>query len=363
MKDEDTHPRKRDCPTDIAGFHSGTDSCAQSLCMLNRCPQATNPPFPSATRSTTVGGMDLRLEYRDHSSVFRTADAPERGVTSHALKTDRHRRALYRGVRIDESAPVPLLTPTWADDAWMDEALRLRAVLALCPTAVGFGLTAARLFGLPLPRDRTFTALHVASTNPVTKLRHPAIAFHRPRRLRSVVWLDLPLQSPTDIFVELALLLSRDALIALGDAIVGGWHGPPLCSLAELRDDIAQRRYLRARATTQEACALIRETVDSPQETGLRLWALRRGLPEPEVHPQVFCPLLGRVVEPDLGYRRARLALEYEGGHHFESKEQWTRDINRDEGLHAAGWTVLRVTSRTDRRQLEAKIRAHLERE
>lgn len=108
---------------------------------------------------------------------------------------------------------------------------------------------------------------------------------------------------------------------------------------------------------------LIRETVDSPQETGLRLWALRRGLPEPEVHPQVFCPLLGRVVEPDLGYRRARLALEYEGGHHFESKEQWTRDINRDEGLHAAGWTVLRVTSRTDRRQLEAKIRAHLERE
>lgn len=304
--------------------------------------------------------MDLRLELREYPSLFRTADAKCLGLSAHALAHSSRCRPLYRGVRVNEDVMERHPTPGWADQAWMNESVRLRGIRLLCPTVVGIGLTAARLFGLPLPPRLMSTPLHAASTDPATRLTHPGIVFRRLRNLRAVTWLNLPMQAPEDVFIDLATRLPRDALVAVGDALVGGWHGPPLCTLAQLRSAVSGRRYLRSRSTLEDACRLIRETVDSPQETHLRLWIIRRGLPEPEVHPQVYCPTLGRVVEPDLGYRRAQLALEYEGAHHFDSKEQWARDIARDEALQAAGWTVLKVTSRSDLEVIERRIRAHL---
>lgn len=346
----------------VTRTHRTAGSCAGRLWTHARRPQGDRRLFTLPLTRGQPRWMDLHVEYREYPSLFRSADAGRLGVTTHALKFDRTRRHLYRGVRIDETAKVRHPTPSWADEEWMHENVRLRAVRLLCPTAVGVGPTAARLYGLPIPADRANSTLHLASTDPLTKVSRPGIRFHRPRTLRMRTWLELPLQAPEDLFVDLAGVLGRNALVALGDAMVGGWHGPPLCSLAQLQGALRQRRYLRARANIEAACALIRETVDSPQETDLRLWAIGRGLPEPTVHPQVFCPMLGRVVEPDLGYEQARLALEYEGGHHFESKDQWNRDIRRDEALQAAGWTTLKVTSRTDRVLLERKIRAHLTR-
>ena len=169
------------------------------------------------------------------------------------------------------------------------------------------------------------------------------------------------MHSPVGVFLDLSAGLTRDELVALGDAIVGGWHGPPLCSLEFLRTKSTQRNYLRQRAQVESALSLIREDVDSPQETNLRLWALSRGLPEPVVHPQVYCRLLNRTVEPDLGYPHVKLALEYEGEHHLLSKSQWASDIARDEALRHEGWEVLRVTSQMSRAELERKIRYHLE--
>jgi very-short-patch-repair endonuclease len=59
------------------------------------------------------------------------------------------------------------------------------------------------------------------------------------------------------------------------------------------------------------------------------------GLPEPE--PQLRI-VPGGLYSPaaDLGYRRQRVAIQYDGGHHL-TREQQSRDNRRDESFNAAG--------------------------
>ena len=50
---------------------------------------------------------------------------------------------------------------------------------------------------------------------------------------------------------------------------------------------------------------------------------------------------LGRV---DFAYRRARVALEYEGDHHRD-RSTFRRDIQRYNAMREADWTIIRVTA------------------
>ncbi|UVI35610.1 hypothetical protein [Brevibacterium spongiae] len=147
----------------------------------------------------------------------------------------------------------------------------------------------------------------------------------------------------------------------IGDAAIGDWKSPPQFALETLAKHISETKHLRDRSKLETAVGLIREDVDSPMETDLRLWALSRKLPEPAVHPAVYCPTIDRTLHPDLGYPKERLALEYEGDQHRISEDQWAADIDRVNALRAAGWTVIRVTKSTNRHQLERDIRKHLD--
>lgn len=307
--------------------------------------------------------MDLSVKYEPFDRPFRTADATWLGITEHDLRISKRIATIFRGIR-SSSIPTPVVwpVPLWADEHWRTLRIRLAAAQLLDPRFVGSFTTAAALYGLPLPnrlvdRTREEPTIHIATSDQNRRLRHPGIVLHRHAELGRRTWLEMDLLEPEDLFLDLAQTLTVDELVALGDALVGGWHGPPLCSPADLADHVARQHLLRSRGTIASALGLIREGVDSPQETWLRLWAVKRCLPEPIVHPRVPCPRIGRVVEPDLGYPGNRLALEYEGDHHRSSVDQWTRDLARDEALRAEGWTVLRVTRRTDMAELEAKIR------
>ena len=313
------------------------------------------------TYATLLLVMDLLIEHRSYPSLFRTGEAEERGVSRHHLRYDPRFSAVTAGIHRDEVRCVEHPTPSWADEKWMEESLRLRAMAMVVPGIVAGGATAARLFGLPLPHRLIDEHLHLVTFDPGRKVARKGTTVRRHAREEAGYWLELPMHSPVGVFLDLSAELTRDELVALGDAIVGGWHGPPLCSLEFLRTKSTQRNYLRQRAQVESALSFIREDVDSPQETNLRLWALSRGLPEPVVHPQVYCRLLNRTVEPDLGYPHVKLALEYEGEHHLLSKSQWASDIARDEALRHEGWEVLRVTSQMSRAELERKIRYHLE--
>ncbi|MDQ5863012.1 MAG: endonuclease domain-containing protein, partial [Actinomycetota bacterium] len=46
----------------------------------------------------------------------------------------------------------------------------------------------------------------------------------------------------------------------------------------------------------------------------------------------------------DLGYRRFRIAIQYDGAHHL-SREQQSRDNRRDEAFREAGWSYFKLNA------------------
>ncbi|GAA1490111.1 hypothetical protein GCM10009626_28570 [Brachybacterium sacelli] len=86
-----------------------------------------------------------------------------------------------------------------------------------------------------------------------------------------------------------------------------------------------------------------RNWVDSPRETTTRLMLVRRGYPEPETNRPICDPVTGTRYWIDLAYAHWKIAIEYDGEHHF-TLEQKRKDHGKDELLHREGWSVLRMT-------------------
>lgn len=333
------------------------------LWMTDPHPQVRFSTFPSQRCCTTMISMfnDSKWEIRSYPRLFHAQSAESLGITRHGLfHTDRY-PVVLPGIRMDRESFDRLRTPRWADQSWENETLRLRAAVLKFPYVAASHASAARVYGWPLPPRLMTNRLHVSTNDLDTRIRMPQVTLHRTPHFSKWRWLDLPVLKPEDVFISLATELSLHDLVMLGDAAIGKWHGPPQTNIADLRRRLDGYPRVCGRRHLLEALELIRPKVDSPAETKLRLWARAVGLPEPVVHPQIRSRLLTRVIEPDLGYPDKKLALEYEGEQHLRSKDQWIRDIDRDEAMIYAGWTVLKVTSRTDMQQLEAKIRDHLD--
>lgn len=80
-------------------------------------------------------------------------------------------------------------------------------------------------------------------------------------------------------------------------------------------------------------------------ESRTRYRVLQAGLPEPEV--QIIVPLTpGGWRRIDLGWRRARVGLEFDGQDFHSGDGSLDRDRQRAADLLAAGWTVLSITGR-----------------
>ncbi|WP_147233298.1 MULTISPECIES: endonuclease domain-containing protein [Brevibacterium] len=315
--------------------------------------------------SVTMTYREMDAE-RDIPVWFRRRNRARAGISNHALMHDARYSKLHHGVWLDHQTLRRRVIPGWANHRWVDEAISLSAATAIMADSSGSGLTAARLFGLPLPRNlqqaQMFNGrivVELATTVRSRQTRQPTIKLSRLSTLTPVEWYGLTVVSAADVFVHLAPVLGPDDLVKLGDAIVGRWRSGPLCSLDDLRTRI-DRPYLRHRRSLTEALDLVRENVDSPMETVLRLWLRRVGLPEPVIHPGVHCSLTNRTYHPDLGHPEHRLAIEYHGDHHRVSPDQWDEDLNRRNALQAEGWTVIEVTRRSDLVLIEQSIRAHL---
>ncbi|MFZ7087547.1 DUF559 domain-containing protein [Curtobacterium sp. RRHDQ10] len=81
-------------------------------------------------------------------------------------------------------------------------------------------------------------------------------------------------------------------------------------------------------------------------ETITRLAVVDRGLPEPELNVAVFDDTGTFLGRPDMVYRAARVAIEYDGDHHRTDRGTWQHDASRSNGFVVNGWTVLHVTAR-----------------
>lgn len=216
-------------------------------------------------------------------------------------------------------------------------------------------VTAARIHGMPLPpRLARDARIHVASPTGRARMRRPGIVGHR---LKSqVVDVEgLRVEAIADAFVHLASMLSVEELVAIGDWAVSPHRAAP-CTREDLAEAI--RRYEGARGLNRarRAVALVRVGSESPQETAVRLLVELAGLPAPVLQHVVRDAHGDVVARLDLAWPRLRLALEYDGAHHFLSHEQGERDIARIRRLEQFGWTVIRIT----RRDLEDGGRALL---
>ncbi|MGI8614097.1 MAG: hypothetical protein ACR2KL_09200 [Nocardioidaceae bacterium] len=256
---------------------------------------------------------------------FTVSQALELGVSPRVLDGRRFRRP-FRGVRAWHELPDD---PSGRFDA---------ARLVLPPSAIAGHLTAAKLWGLPVPDDPSTSVWVPWSCGGIGV---EGVTVHRwCERPAATQLKGQPVTTAARTFADCAGLLGLVDLVTLGDAAVRqGLTSPDRLRVAT---GMTTRRHIRA---AREAADLVRPGVDSAPETRTRLLLVLAGLPEPEVGRDVHLPDGGWLARPDLSYPACRIAIEYDGRHHADDPRQWRRDIFRRENLAAAEWLVIQVTA------------------
>ena len=257
---------------------------------------------------------------------FTRDDAVRAGVHPTILRTSRFRR-IFRGVYISVAVP---------DSPFV----RAEAALTLHPpTAYVSHTTTAQLLGLPVP---TAPLTHVTTQTDRDRRSRPEIRNHvRTKAPRILVIGGVRASHPYQMFVELASVLHLVDLVVVGDALV------------KLLKITAARLVEECRASTDHhagtalrAARFVRDDVDSPMETRLRMLIVLAGLPEPEVNHKIR-DASGRVLRRlDLSYPALRLIIEYDGRHHIERQATWEHDLERREEFDDDGWRILVVTAK-----------------
>lgn len=268
---------------------------------------------------------------------FTVAQALELGVSPSRLR-NRDLAAPYRGIR---SLAVP------GEDGILG---RCRAYAPLLRSGRAFShLTAARIWGCPLPGNPATEPLHVSVLAPQRAPRLPGIVGHQHSTVTRIVQRQgIPVTDPATTWLALAPLIPLDDLIACGDHLA---HDPtqidpydirPHVLLESLRSLCEGYRGRGARAVA-DALALIISGSASPRETQLRLLLLRADLPLPQANADIFDARGRRIAIGDLVFAEYKVLAEYDGDQHRTSTYQYERDIKRIEALIAAGWIVIRV--------------------
>lgn len=213
--------------------------------------------------------------------------------------------------------------------------------------------TAARLWGMPLPRwiDER---LHVTNRDD-TAMRRPGVVGwrHTATALDATVLFGFPVATPAETWVALATMtdarggrMTREWLVAIGDFLVSGrrvrfGREKPLATPSQLVSALARHGSGRGAAVLDWAFDRLRVPVDSPQETFLRLGLVAARMPEPEVQPAIMTAL--GVRHPDLGYVGQRLLLEYLGDVHRTDPDTWRKDLQRVQLFEDAGYRTILV--------------------
>ncbi|MFI9643915.1 endonuclease domain-containing protein [Micromonospora sp. NPDC051925] len=140
--------------------------------------------------------------------------------------------------------------------------------------------------------------------------------------------------------VDLARTLPRmDALPFLDLCLRTG-----VCRPEELCAELARHARLRGVGQARQLVRLADPRAECRQESQLRLVLIDGGLPAPE--PQLWVPdeagfLRYRL---DLGYRRLRIGIEYDGLSHLD-RDRLRHDRTRMNWLSAQGWRMRHYTA------------------
>lgn len=147
--------------------------------------------------------------------------------------------------------------------------------------------------------------------------------------------------TPARTAIDLARRYPLDTAITAVDALA---HATRL-TVDAMEHAAVQYPGRHGRPRVSEVLSFVDPGAQSPQETWLRLVAVRAGYPRPRTQLPVldeYGVVIGTV---DLGWDAHKIALEYEGRQHRLSARQFDRDIRRYDEMLDLDWIILRITS------------------
>lgn len=245
-----------------------------------------------------------------------------------------------------------------------------RALSAATPGAWISHLTAATLLGLWLPPWYSgCRELHLSKPRALPQVRRDGVVGHTVLVFDDELmdWDGIRISTPARTWLDLAHTLPLKDLVAIGDQLVRQPHPrleyrtEPWTTPLRLAALLGRHPKLKGIVKARQALELIRPGSDSAPETFLRLALTAAGLPEPELQVRIL-PDDPYSPPADLGYRRQRVAMQYDGGHHL-TREQQSRDNHRDEVFNAAGWRYFKFNANDladDFRGATRRVRAAL---
>lgn len=150
--------------------------------------------------------------------------------------------------------------------------------------------------------------------------------------------------TPVCTWAHYAAVLPLDELIVLGESMMRRDRRLKRAGIEDFRRYLEHAGNFTGVKKCRRALRLMKENVDSSQETRTRIMLIRYGLPEPEVNYALNIPGTARTVFLDMAYPQLRIAVEYDGTYHRFSNEQVLRDDKRREDIESAGWMYIKIT-------------------
>ncbi|WP_332602777.1 hypothetical protein [Arthrobacter sp. S2(2024)] len=193
--------------------------------------------------------------------------------------------------------------------------------------------------------------VHLSKPHELPRVRRTGVTGHRVRVLQGEVTEigGIPVSSPSRTWLDLAHQLPLRYVIAMGDQLIRrprpGLEGrtEAYATKEGLRLLIRQHPNMKGVEKARLALEDMRVGADSFPETFLRLAMSDARLPEPELQLRLD-PDDPWSPSADLGYRRFRIAVQYDGAPHL-TREQQTRDNRRDEAFTNAGWSYFKANA------------------
>ena len=280
----------------------------------------------------------------DAGEPFRVSDALEAGLSRAQLRAG------------DWAVPFWGIRSHTDDD---DVRSRCDAFLPRMPArGFYFGVTAAVLHGIPVPRRKETRMLDIGVSAGTRRVDARGVVAHHviidERDLTTIG--RLPITSPARTWCDLAASgLQRHEVAAAGDRIL--WQRDPLGTISDLRATLARYEGRRGTKLMRDVLPILSDGSDSRRETWLRVLILDAGLPTPTVQAEVANSRGHVIGHCDLGWPELRIGAEYEGDHHRTDRKQWNYDIRRYRDMEAAGWIIIRISAAD---LVDARARADL---
>jgi hypothetical protein len=218
---------------------------------------------------------------------------------------------------------------------------RARAALMIAPDgSYASHHTAAALWGTVSP-PTSDTHICVPESRATRSIRKGIVAHRADPRFTPTRHRGLLVAQPVAVFAQMAAVApDLVELVVLGDSLVRAGRTTPeeLVETTRTWDGKSARR-------ARKAAGLVRNGVDSPMETRLRMLIVLAGFPEPVVNMIIRHDDGEWNIRLDLCYPQLKLIVEYDGWQHRLEQKQWSRDLQRREWLESRGWRIIVINS------------------